>query len=208
MAPVGPAPKTVGGQHGFLRWIDYEKNVVSGANTLALTAGGWPPRAMRHFELKPDALTTTTSVLNYKNKSVGLSLGHHDYYSVAENDIPSIRVNGEPLDEQLRQEGALAATLRGEAQFWPAFAGSAEISFPTEAGIRTLQVDARAKNAHEELPPESLGMLFWHRPGTDSLCIEPVAGVAHKEDGSLAANGIVVAAGSYAMIATTIRLVS
>lgn len=173
MSPVGPS-EGIGGQHGFPRWADYQqypqadgpdgdKRTTFQAKRSDLGLG-----VSKIFELGRDHLTTETTMVNSESTDALTSLGEHLYFTLDDEVVDGLRVNGQSLD-QLLGPGTEAAVMSGQAYFWPTPTNPVEIEFPSGHSL-TLQAELSSKQ------PTTLGMLIWHRPGSPSICFEPTAG--------------------------------
>lgn len=173
MTPVGPS-EGIGGQHGFPRWADYhefsrtdgpnrEKRVAFQAKRsddgLALSKG---------FELTPSSLLSHTTIQNSNSDPEYTSIGEHFYFSLAGEQSEGLKVDGKTLDELLG-DGAEQNIMAGEPLFWQSFDGTTVIDFPAGYSIK-LAAEVSAETNVE------LGMLVWHRPGSQSIYFEPTAG--------------------------------
>jgi hypothetical protein len=185
MMPVGPHDGP-GGQHGALRWLDFKeagRDEKEGEARLALTAPtpDTAPFVTRSFVLRPSMLTTITSVLAAR-RPLKTSLGHHDYYPLPDGDCSGVRINGQPLDDLLDEKGATEAIMGGEARYWGGFTGNAQADFPGGLSIGiTAEILSRPGGSYTRAEPirAPLGMLIWHQPDSEHICLEPTIGVNH-----------------------------
>lgn len=174
MTPVGPSEGT-GGQHGFARWADYHifpqmdgpwerRNIAFQAERSDLGQG-----VVKQFELETNRLVILTKVSNNRDEPLQTSLGEHLYFSLPDEDVGGLKVNGQSLDEMFGG-GVEASVMSGNAFFWDSFNGHpTQIEFPDG---RQIMLSAIVPGKSEEI----LGMLIWHRPGSPSICFEPTAG--------------------------------
>ncbi len=177
MSPVGPS-EGIGGQHGFPRWADYkeftqndgpngEKRTSFQAKRSDLGLG-----LIKTFELTDSSVASTTALLNSKAEARDTSLGEHYYFTLEGGDSSGLTVNGKSLDKLLG-EGAEEKIMAGNPIFWPSFEGQVTINFP--AG-HSIKLSATTEGANES----KLGMLFWHRSGSESICFEPTLGFSES----------------------------
>lgn len=174
MSPVGPS-EGIGGQHGFPRWADYhefertdgehgEKRVAFQAKRSDIGLG-----LSKAFEMNSSSITSTTTIHNYEASPAQTSLGEHLYFRLIDENSHGLRVNGLTLDE-LFGEGSEADIMNGgKARYWASYGGKAIINFP--AG-HSILLDAAVSGTSQD----TLGLLVWHRPGTESICFEPIVG--------------------------------
>lgn len=178
MSPVG-STEGLGGRHGFPRWADYkeftqrdgpkgEKRTSFQAKRSDLGLG-----LIKTFELTESSLASSTTLLNSETEATHTSLGEHYYFTLKNEDSSGLTVNGKSLNELLG-DGAEEKIMAGDAIFWPLFEGSVVINFPVGHSVK---LSASAEGADES----KLGMLFWHKPGSESICFEPTLG--YDEDG-------------------------
>lgn len=173
MSPVGPYDG-VGGQHGFPRWADYKEFPLADSDDGEKHAAFQAKRSdsglalAKTFKLSNSALTSDVVIHNPDATPEHTSLGEHLYFSLANENFSGLTVNSLTLDELLG-EGSEETIKEGTPLFWQAFSGSVAIKFPAghEIKLSTKVVDA---------PEDTLGMLVWHRPGSESVCFEPTLG--------------------------------
>lgn len=179
MSPVGPS-EGPGGQHGYARWVPYRvidrSQTPQGDKQVAMEAfrGDHPIGITKDFTLYDDILTMATTIENHGDTDVQTSLGEHLYFNFTEGSERDIRVNRRTLDELLG-EGAQASIMAGDAVHWADFEGAAVIHFPAGHAIGLEAGLASGDNSQ-------LGMLIWHKPGTDSICFEPTVGIGSLTD--------------------------
>lgn len=210
MSPAGPY-EGIGGQHGFARWADYQETGGSSSakHHRVMFQAVTPAHYLgvhESFELRKSELVTTTSVENHTPETHNTSIGKHWYFSRTAED-GSLLINDQSVDELLDREGAYDAVMRGEAQFWPGFDGFAALRIAT-GKLLEMSVSTRLEDVRGEIveTDASLGMLLWHRRGTDSICIEPTFGCEQDENGVLQNTGLTLAAGVTALMRTEIEL--
>jgi hypothetical protein len=196
MSPVGPS-EGPGGQHGFPRWADYKEFALDdgpdGQKRTALQAkrsdNGLD--VAKSFELSGSQLRSETTIYNPSDADEQTSIGEHLYFKLVNEEFAGITLNGRSLDEILGA-GTEEGIKVGGAYFWEGFDGEVIIGFP--AGHRVL-LTAQASDGQ-------LGMLFWHREGSESICFEPTVGF-NKKDGN---NGLILPAYSGATLSTSLEL--
>lgn len=183
MSPVGPS-EGLGGQHGFPRWADYHEfsqtDTEAGHKQVSLQAKR-PDNGSsltKIFELSENALTTSTVVANPGEKTITTSVGEHLYFTLHNEDVSGLTINGEAIDE-IFGAGSQEDLMEGQPFYWPDFAAHASagvlIDFP--AG-HTVRLSAEADEPDAKRHDAPLGMLVWHRPGSESICFEPTLGFA------------------------------
>lgn len=213
MLPAGP--NDVGPQHGPSRYLDYE--IEHSTEGLVSLRAREPLRNLGHmkkFELQPDGLEITDTVENLGPVNIGLSIGEHLYFSVAEENLANIRFVKEDGNDTVitghRDDGsyftgnysqALADFSGGRTIFDESFTGTQLIEIPR---IGRIRLSAQAMKEGSSLP----AMLFmWHRPGADTVCFEPVSGITVSEDG-LRNDGIALGSGENLELHTKIQLIN
>ncbi len=175
MMPAGPT-EDIGGQHGYDRWADHHLFALddgpNGEKRVAFQAmrSDSGPGIARLYELTESSVATHTTVSNPDAKHEDKSIGDHDYYALADGAVDGLTVNGQSLDELLG-EGAQDFLLHDKdgTLFWRDFDGEAVITFPAGHSIKLTVALSGADS--------KVDVWFWKRPGTDSLCIEPVTGL-------------------------------
>ena len=200
MVPAGPY-EGIGGQHGFPRWADYDVTPMldteSGEKQVALNANRSDQglALSKRFVLSPSVLTTHTTITGGENVE-HTSMGEHIYFSLQGESFDGLKLNGQSLDELLG-EGSLATVQNNGTLYWD-FSGMAVIDFP--AG-HSLKVSATFQG--ESLYP--LAMWIWKRPGSPSICFEPVVGV--KQLGQEENSGITLEPRCSAVLSTKIEII-
>ncbi len=195
--PAGEG-QDVGGQHGPLRWSDtHEFPQDDGPNgekrvALQMKRSDSGVVIAKTFELTGNKLTRTTTISNPGTEVVETSELEHDYYAVPEKRIGEVTINGRSLNElyvsdtEREEDGTLY--LRD-------FDGEAEIIFPDGRHVLlTATFDGVSKYP--------LLLEVWHRPDTDSLSIEPAAGLRTDAEN----DGITLDPYAHATLTTTIEL--
>jgi galactose mutarotase-like enzyme len=212
MLPAGG--NEVGPQHGASRYLDYtiESSV---ANAVELRAQD-SLRELEHvkkFAIQPDGLTITDKVLNTGDNEMGISVGEHFYFAAPEADLSGIKLLDETGVEQsitvrkldgTDETGPFSAFLpelnKGRAVYFGGFSGSQIISIPGLGEI-ALSADAIAEGKQQ-----SVGLLIWHRPGSNSICFEPVSGFSIDTDGKTKNGGIQLDSGALAKLSSRVSL--
>jgi hypothetical protein len=200
MVPAGPY-EGLGGQHGFPRWSDYHEFLLNdGPNGEKRTA----LQAMRSdnglslsktFVLTESALTTHTTIRSSSETSEDTSVGEHIYFSLADGKFDGLTVDGKSLDELLG-DGSQEEVSKGGTLYY-AFNGETTITFP--AG-HTVRLSA----AFEGETKYPVALWVWKRPGSNSICFEPVVGVEMLDEDDNA--GVTVPAYGSATLSTKIEL--
>jgi hypothetical protein len=105
--------------------------------------------------------------------------------SVAPSADHPLTINGNVLDDVLREGGVAERIIGGEARLWPGFANldSARIGIPDGSHVEV----AAAYNGDNVD-----GALLWAPPGEDAFCFEPVVGVGQNPGDN---RGLTIAAG-------------
>lgn len=171
MSPVGPN-EGLGGQHGIARWADYKEFELQDGENGEKRVSFQAKRSdtglgiVKVFEISDSALVSNTTVFSSEEEPINTSLGEHLYFNLTNKSAEGLLINGQTLDEVLG-EGALSEVMSGKSYFWESFDGNAVINFP--AGY-SIHINATSSD------PDSLGMLVWHRAGTESICFEPTVG--------------------------------
>ena len=109
-------------------------------------------------------------------------------------------INDTRLDELL-PPGVIATIMAGEPYHWIDNPESLTISFRDGRVIELSATSAISQNGDSVAHPTSY--LIWHKPGTNSICIEPVVGYKPNHDGQ-----IDLTAGSSLQLRIRIRLAS
>ena len=145
----------------------------------------------------PSALKITSAVQSNKyEESEPTSLGEHAYFACKEPDIYSLLVDGKGLHEVL--DGVnLDDIMAGEPYHWRNAPAEMILAF---ADGRTIKLSAEASVDGDAV---SHDYLVWHRPGTDSICIEPVVGYVPGQAGR-----IILAPGALITLQTSIALIA
>lgn len=187
MMPAGPYEGT-GGQHGYPRWVDYatyqHTDGPSGEQRLSVQAryadGLWLTKT---YELTESSLETCTTVTNPTNTTEDTSVGEHNYFTLPDGEVRGLKINGKTLDELLGK-GSEDFLLHDEdgTLTWSKFPGDAVITYPDGREIK-LSASAEAYSMSsdgEQLQGDeqpTVSLWIWQRPGTNSLCFEPIVGL-------------------------------
>lgn len=189
MLPAGKS--NFGPQHGPSRYLDYGINTQLGSSAQLSARDNL--RGLGHtksFELLPNGLQIIDDVANLNNVAEALSVGEHFYFSIEEQDIPEIIILdkiGEPTEITVGTKDGTSQTgtikdlwpelQKGESFLYDGYSGSQQLRLP---GNKVISIDAFAQNMGESVPVQ---MLIWHRPDTNTVCFEPVAGFTRDENG-------------------------
>lgn len=197
MSPVGPN-EGIGGQHGVPRWANYHEfsrdDGTEGERRLVFQAKRSDNGLSfsKAFELTSSRLQTQTNIYNPQPGFEHTSLGEHLYFQLHDEQSTGLSVNGKSLDELLG-DSAERNIMAGNPLFWSAFDGTALINFPEGYRIKlTAAVTGETK----------LGMLVWHRVGSESICFEPTAGFTESGQN----DGISLSPGGEVTLTTAIEL--
>lgn len=207
MSPAGPYDG-LGGQHGFARWADYEELPrpadEEAYTTLQARRSDGGPALTKSYSLSSGALVSRTTLFNPTPQPLHTSLGEHYYFDLQDEQFDGLKLDGQSLDEALG-EGAQVAlesnsqrlpdgSTKDGTQVWDFTSGQAVIDFPFGHRVRL----SASYIAQSEFP---LQLWVWHRPGTPSICFEPVIGVA----GGDANQGLTIEPNTAASLITTIE---
>lgn len=199
MSPVGPS-EGLGGQHGPMRWLDhivYDGRPVlaeEGPELNAIVKGGrGMPVACRSVLLRDNSAVIATT-LHARDAAVDTSVGEHFYFAMPAGTTRDVRINNHPID-RLIGAGAADKVASGKAQFWP----EPERKLRVELADRAFTLDTGVGAMDGVEGAASGGWLLWQRPGTPSICIEPVAGFTPENP-----NGLHMPVGSYVGFGTRI----
>jgi galactose mutarotase-like enzyme len=214
MLPVGPSE--LGTQHGPSRYLDYEV-VESSDSTVRLHAVD-PLRNLGHtktIELLGGSAVVTDEVENLNDTEMGISVGEHFYFKVAEQDLAGIeladedggttRLQGHDIEGGEFDGGyaeALEVIRDGGTVHVESYDGSQLIDIP---GIGRIKLIAQAETSSGEAI--NVDLHVWHRPGSDTVAFEPAAGFRDDDEGPHN-DGIKLAPGETVQLRSEIRLVS
>ncbi|MBI3338378.1 hypothetical protein HY003_03705 [Candidatus Saccharibacteria bacterium] len=207
MSPVGPS-EGLGGQHGFPRWADYKEFPLDGGPegqkrvSLQAKRSDDGPAINKLFELSDSKLAMAT-VLGVPGAEVQqTSLGEHLYFTLDDENMDGLRLGNWSFDDRFGA-GTEASIMVGEPLYWDYFDAHATndiiIRFPAGHSIRlSAEVNIPTQPNKNEA---RIGMLIWHKPGSDSICFEPTLGF-HDGKG----DGLVIPPEHEATLQTTIEL--
>ena len=199
--------------HGSGRYTTYMVGKSIG-NELELMAND-TRRGLGHlktFTVKPDGLEVVDEVVNTGDSPAKLSIGEHYYVAVDKDKMSEVKFvdakTGAEQSIKVRVErdgdkqgpiygpdetGPLSAFMEalrdGKTLYFEGFNGSQAISIP---GIGEITLSANAEQEGTDVP---VGLLIWHRPDSDTICFEPVAGVKISDEGRELNLGITLAPG-------------
>lgn len=200
MVPYGPY-EGLGGQHGFARWADYRQVLyetrASGAQRLILESvqHDGSLSLTRSFELSSDSVSIQNTVHNSApSRNRHTSIGEHAYFNLTGGDPSGLLLDNKGLDELFGSD-SMDRIANGDTLFWEIPDNRAAVWFPDGYGI-DIQVLFEGETAY---PP---ALLIWQRAGTESICVEPVAGVSRNEVN----NGVVIPPQGSASLRTGITL--
>lgn len=196
MTPVGPS-EGIGGQHGIARWVDWHvfenptDAPLSQNPRIVMQAkrGDLGESLFRTLELGKDELIIHSEIQSNVEEDTKVSLGEHLYFPCKEGDIEKIRLymdysedESVSLAEAFGQDIA-DGILEGEPYYWSGFNGHVDVDFGDDEAL--VEIDSDLDIGDDTAPIQMVGMLIWHKPGTDSICFEPVAGFYKMPDGTL-----------------------
>ncbi len=198
MVPAGPYDG-LGGQHGFPRWSDYHEFSIAdrpnGEKQISLQAKRSDNglSLVKMYGLTASTLTTRTTITSSEDKVEHTSMGEHLYFSLADERLDGLKVNGQSLDE-LVGVGSEDKVKNDDTLYW-AFGGEATVDFPAGHSVK-LSADFNGVTKHP------LAMWIWKRPGSPSICFEPVVGLTDDDNNS----GVELAPYANATLTTKIDL--
>ncbi len=198
MLPAGMAE--FGPQHGASRYLKYETDhAIHSEAQLSARDGLHELGHTKTFQVLPNGLQIIDDVVKLGEETEGLSLGEHFYFKVDQQQIPEIEMldsSGVATDITVRRKdgSTQTGTIRdlwpelseGNSFFYEGFDGSQLLRLPTGD---ILKIEAHAESPDGAIPVQ---MLIWHRPGTDTVCFEPLAGRTLDSDGNLKNSSIVL----------------
>ncbi len=207
MSPVGRS-MGLGGQHGIPRWADYEVENMEAWPASVFLLASTPedlPSFRRVVALDGKRLTIATELHNTTSDDLETSLGEHLYFSLPGGNAKGLRI-GTSI-ETLEEPTCLDEIMQGKAQFWPDFKGSAVVDFPDgkRLSIESAIIGRGDRHRYQNVP---LGMLLWHRIGTESICIEPTLGYADDGKEGMKNDLLKLSAGGAVALETNIQLMS
>ncbi len=168
-----------GGQHGAWRWAEYEQassgDSKDGVRQVVLKAQQSDREAslLRTIELTSDSLTIENTIDNTGAEERRTSIGEHAYFNLAYGDFEGLQIDGQSID----------ALLGEGSQELLANDGTLYYGLP-EKGVAIQLPDGQKICIDAEFTGETkypLALLIWQRQGTESICFEPVVGVASDE---------------------------
>jgi galactose mutarotase-like enzyme len=212
MLPAGG--NEVGPQHGASRYLDYTiESSVANAVELRAQDSLRDLEHVKRFAIQPDGLTITDKVLNTGDQKLGISVGEHFYFAAKEAELSGIKLLDEAGAEQAITARKLDGTDKtgpfsdllpelneGRAVYFDGFTGSQNISIPG-VGVIALSADAIAGGQQQ-----SVGLLIWRRPGSDTICFEPVSGFSIDTEGKTKNDGIELNFGASVELSSRVRL--
>lgn len=197
MLPAGPNDQgpIQGPQHGPSRYLEYGVDQPDEASAFFRAhVPMWDLDHSTAFRVGGGTAEIVDTAANVTDAETGLSIGKHLYLKVAEEDLPNIRfVETDGSDTRLaghKQSGKAGEPFEGDftdivdhisqgkTVFHERFTGSQLIEI---TGIGRLRLSANALGPDGQAVPVMLWL--WHRPGSDTVCFEPVAGFRVDESG-------------------------
>jgi len=202
--PAGADGFGISNKHGATRYADHEIRISEETDHLVLRAnlGKAAIGVTREVILDDNSVGIMDTVTNLRPPSGGeseeTSLLSHLYLrrgSVTPSSEHPITLNGETIDDTLREKGAAQRIVDGTPHLWTGFAdiNSAMIGMPDGSRIElTASINGEPVD----------GALLWAPPGEDAFCVEPVVGLTDESN-----RGYVIPAGSLGMLVATIEAV-
>lgn len=208
MVPVGPY-EGVGGQHGFPRWSDYHEFELpegeDGEKRFALQAkrSDYGLSLSRIFELTKNRITMRTTIASSVAGDEVTSIGEHLYFALEDGNLKGLTIKDRSLDELLG-EGSEAQLMNDRTEdgtkdgtLYCPFDGEAIIHFPDGHDVKLSAMFEGETNY-------PLALWIWKKPGSSSICIEPIVGVENLDDDPR--NGVTVPGYGNATLTTQIEL--
>jgi len=200
----------LGGQHGWPRYADFELFSET-SSSLRMSAGdpAEVPVMTRAMRLARKSFSLSTQVENATGEAVDGSVAEH-YYFVLPGDLKDVRINDKKLSSVMGKD-AVNDIDNGVARFMTINTepvGESGRRLPTTRvhlfhGI-DIELDAMAMGDAPSADAD-MSLVFWRRPGSASLCIEPVYGARLDDDGNLINTELVLAHGESVALNTEIR---
>lgn len=200
MVPAGPY-EGLGGQHGFPRWSDYYEfpsvDGLNGDKYIAIQAKRSDDglSLSKTFELTESTVTSHTTIASSEDSTEHTSMGEHLYFSLENENMNGLAINGKSLDELLGDGSE--EVIKNDGTLFFNFGGEAVISFPAGHSIKLSALF----EGQTEYP---LAMWIWKRPGSPSICFEPVVGVENLDEDDT--SGVTINPYSKAILTTKIEL--
>jgi hypothetical protein len=166
--------------HGAARYAPHEiSDRTNHGVKLRARLGAIGIRIERDIWLAPDKIIITDSVENMREEGTeATSLLSHLYLRRGEadpSDEAPILINGQTIDDLLKEKGAGENAIAGRPYFWPGFAdtSSAVVGMPDGSQTKVF-----AMTNSQQLS----GALIWAPPGEKAFCLEPVVGLSGIEN--------------------------
>jgi hypothetical protein len=221
MSPVGKMLGQDDPQHGMSRRLNYDNvDLHSRDGVFVMMRAEEPSRTITHsklFNLARTGLTFGDTLQNTSDTdTLYTSVGEHFYIPVPENEISQIKLL-DSMDESTqvevaRQDGQLS-TIRTFGNIADGLADSQAFYLPMPhnnsqffsfADGRRMRVSAYRVASQNRTPETNKGLLLWHRPGTNTICAEPVAGVSISA-GQFINNQLVLPPGGFVELRSSIH---
>jgi galactose mutarotase-like enzyme len=206
MSPAGKF-EGLGGQHGAGRWLDW--------HTFKLDPKEWGKQIA--FQAKREDLGETllrnvrlgerqawfdTAVIAPYETDLHTSIGEHWYFKMS-GDLKDVAIDGKSLEMFTHDEEVYDKIGRGEAVHVP-MKSTLNVWAIELPGQPSIKMETQLFSASGFVPSE---LWIWREEGADDyLCIEPVVGVIHDENGQLENDLLTIEAGHEATLRTTISL--
>jgi galactose mutarotase-like enzyme len=185
-------------KHGSSRYAEYETGFRV-ANKLSLLAVDRTANLghEKQISINPDGdgILITDTLVNLGSEEHETSLGEHPYFKINEESIEDIRILAEwesdtPQEmDVIREDGTLLRGVTFDRMVPYILAGEAILVDSSHYSMRLSIDDGRdiaiTAFARVDNEIEPVRWLFWYRPGTDTLCVEPVLGLVIDSDATL-----------------------
>lgn len=188
--PFGPSDAP-GGQHGSPRWSEFhaftDNERPHGLVFQAEQSDVRGSSVRRFVELpEPDTLVVRNEVQSNRSESEATSIAEHLYLAAEETSLEQIMINGEPITDIIPSELLRSVLVDGTPFHWAEAPTQLRIQLPNR---REIEIAATAAVYEEDSTcidkEDEVSFVIWHRPGTDSICFEPVIGYAAKRGTAL-----------------------
>lgn len=221
MVPVGITKGQYVDRHGNSRYRPYQVygEPASGEVVLDAHDDDYGLEHSKTYQLQADGLTVIDSLENTGDSEQHLSIGEHFYIPVQEADIRGITIldgSGNATSLELHQMDGEALTgsfadmdagLQAGETFFHMLPSGGSRSFAFPDG-RVVTVSAKVESS--DGLSNTAGLFIWHRPGSDTLCIEPLAGAivadSDQTPGLLTNTGIVLTPGVTVSLTSSISV--
>jgi len=218
--PFGPYDGP-GGQHGPLRWVDWNlERMSSDAICAEVSLPDLGFNAERHFVIGDNdgyndgnnrRLMVTSSVENTGTEPLHTSMAEHFYFALpgglTEETVSHLYANGQSLVDLFPDFGH--GILNGQSFFLAGGGkkdGYTSARFDLPDGKELFLLASSYVEGIGSPLSEEVGFVIWHFQGSESICIEPVVGARQQKDGQLDCTGLHIPVGRKANLATSISV--